>query len=199
MVLLVLPAFFVAIPSLSLWHRAAGVALTTTNALSLHANLTDVVRFASLLLWLVFAGATLLLVLGRLSPRPRLRTSAFIVLTLVVVTVDLFRAGVGQNPAISLATARQPVTGAIRYLQTRRPARFAGLGPVMPGAMALRYGLDDYLGEGLPDRAPLRRVLVAHLAPGGLEPGRAAAAAAAAAPSRSTRAISDGCASGCAD
>ena len=35
----------------------------------------------------------------------------------------------GQNPAIPVTHAEQPVTGAIRYLQRQRPARFAGLAP----------------------------------------------------------------------
>jgi membrane protein YfhO len=65
-----------------------------------------------------------------------------------LVAADLFRAGMGQNPAITKAQATQPSTPAIRYLRSRRPNRFAGLDPgIGPGAItpdvSMRVGLFD--------------------------------------------------------
>ena len=47
---------------------------------------------------------------------------------LALLAVDLFRANMGFNPAIRERNAVQPVTPAMEYLQSRRPARFVGLG-----------------------------------------------------------------------
>ena len=49
-----------------------------------------------------------------------------------LVVLDLFKAGMGYNPAIHERDAVQPVTPAIRYLQAQRPTRFAGLHPEAP-------------------------------------------------------------------
>jgi hypothetical protein len=104
-------------------------------------------RFAALLEWAVLAMAALALLWLRLSGR--LKTGAFAVLALMLVTADLFKAGVGINPAIDVDHAAQPVTPALRYLQQRTPNRFVGvhipspLGPgsPMPPDVAMRYGL----------------------------------------------------------
>jgi hypothetical protein len=79
----------------------------------------------------------------------------FAALALVLITADLFRAGMGENPATTVAQAKQPTTGAIRYLQSRRPARFAGvpnlLGPApLTPNLSMRYGLLDPRGYDFP-------------------------------------------------
>jgi Bacterial membrane protein YfhO len=84
--------------------------------------------------------------------------------------VDLFRAGMGQNPAIPLSHARQPVTGAIRYLQAQRPARFVGIVPTqlltpMPADAAMRYGLYDARSYDYPIEARYDRVWRRYVAP----------------------------------
>ena len=115
----------------------------------------DVIRLASLILWLTFAGAALALVAGRL--RGRIAPGLFAGLAIALVVLDLFRIGVGLNPAIEKDDARQPATGAIEYLQERRPARFVGasqpeqqgLLPLEPN-LAMRYGLYDARGYDFP-------------------------------------------------
>ncbi len=67
-----------------------------------------------------------------------MRPAAFVALALVLVAFDLFKAGSGYNPAIQQEYAVQPATPAIRYLQDRRPARFAGLEPTSRVAVATR-------------------------------------------------------------
>ena len=69
--------------------------------------------------------------------------------------VDLFRANMGFNPAIRHEHAEQPTTGAIRYLQSRAPNRFAGIGEIgapspLPVDLAMRYGLYDARGYDYP-------------------------------------------------
>jgi len=103
--------------------------------------------------WLGFAGLAVLLLWLRVSGR--VVGSAFVALAVALVVVDLFRQGVGQNPAITVAHAQQPVTPALRRLLDARPARFVGLSPpVGPQAVApnvaMRYGLDDARGYDFP-------------------------------------------------
>jgi hypothetical protein len=82
-----------------------------------------------------------------------------------LVVLDLFRVGVGLNPAIDEDDARQPATGAIEYLQERRPARFVGasragqqgLLPLEPN-VAMRYGLYDVRGYVLPTERRMFRL-----------------------------------------
>jgi hypothetical protein len=116
----------------------------------------DATRMASLLEWLLPAGLALGLVWLRL--RGRLGAQAFVALALGLVVLDLFKAGMGYNPAIRERDAVQPATGVIRYLQSRRPNRFAGLNPEapitlavpIPPNVAMRYGLYDARGYDLP-------------------------------------------------
>lgn len=90
--------------------------------------------------------------------RGRLSAAAFVGLATLLTAADLFRAGMGYNPAIPLSHATQPTTGAIRFLQAQRPARFAGLKPVaplnltlpMPPNTAMRYGVYDSRGYVIP-------------------------------------------------
>jgi membrane protein YfhO len=80
------------------------------------------------------------------------------VLALGLVAIDLFRAGMGYNPAIPNSHAVQPATGAIRYLQSQRPNRFAALevkqalslAYAIPPNVAIRYGLYDVRGYVIP-------------------------------------------------
>jgi Bacterial membrane protein YfhO len=120
------------------------------------AHLVHVVRLASLLEWVVPAAVAVALVGMRL--RGLVRPHAFAVAALGLVVVDLFRAGMGYNPAIPIRHAVQPVTPAIRYLQSQRPARFVGIGSLglaslvapMPPDVAMRYGLYDARGYDYP-------------------------------------------------
>jgi hypothetical protein len=88
----------------------------------------------------------------------RLGVPAFAGLALALVVLDLFKAGMGYNPAIHERDAVQPVTPAIRYLQEQRPNRFAGLHPEapitlavpLPANVAMRYGLYDARGYDFP-------------------------------------------------
>jgi hypothetical protein len=115
-----------------------------------------VVRLASVLEWTLPAAAALLLLALRL--RGRLGTTAFVALAIGLVALDLFKAGMGYNPAIADSAAKQPTTPAIRYLQAQWPARFAGLHPEAPITfavpispnVAMRYGLLDARGYDFP-------------------------------------------------
>jgi hypothetical protein len=114
------------------------------------------IQLASLLEWLVLAGAALLLVVARVTAR--LRPAPFATLALILVAVDLFKAGVGIHPAISIDNARQPVTPALSYLQSHVPQRFVGLRPTqalvldnpVPPNVAMHYGLLDVRGYDFP-------------------------------------------------
>ena len=117
------------------------------------------IRLSALLQWLPLAGAGLLLIGVRLLDiRPRgwvMPAGLFVVLAVVVLLADLFRANMGLNPAIPIDHAEQPTTGAIRYLQTRTPNRFAGLDSKrnlhpLPPDLAVRYGLYDARGYDYP-------------------------------------------------
>jgi hypothetical protein len=120
----------------------------------------EIIRLSALLQWLVLAGAGLALVVIRLTgvrlrARRGLPAAAFLALAVLVLVLDLFRANMGFNPAIPIEHAEQPTTGAIRYLQSRRPNRFAGLNrpgigqPLQPD-LAMRYGLYDARGYDYP-------------------------------------------------
>jgi Bacterial membrane protein YfhO len=120
------------------------------------ARVSDEIRLASLLEWLVLAGLGLALVALRFARR--LGPTAFTALALVLTVADLFKAGVGLNPAIPIDTASQPLTPALRLLQNRRPNRFVGLNPTypfsvvnpLPADLALRYSLFDPRGYDFP-------------------------------------------------
>jgi hypothetical protein len=114
---------------------------------------TPVVQQAALIVWVTVAGAAL----GLLGLRSRGRIAAvpFVALVLVLTAGDLFRAGMGQNPAIEREHAEQPVTGALRALREGGLERFAGIQPVhgfvpLPPDLAMRYGLYDARGYDYP-------------------------------------------------
>ena len=113
----------------------------------------DVVPLAAAWLWLGLAGLAVALLWLRASGR--VAGGAFAALALALVVLDLFRVGVGQNPAIPVEHAEQPVTPALQRLLDERPARFVGLAPpVGPQALApnvaMRYELYDARGYDFP-------------------------------------------------
>ena len=104
-----------------------------------------ITRGAELLVWLPFVLAGVALLAAR--SRGRLSAHLFTGLVLLVVAGDLFRANVGENPAVRVGRANLPPTAAIRYLQARTPARFVGAStglyfPLWPNT-AMNYGLYD--------------------------------------------------------
>ena len=97
------------------------------------------------------------------SPAARSRRAA-----LVLVVLDLFRIGMGNNPAIPVDHAEQPVTPRDRAAAGRRGRRASpgcsrpiGLQPLVPD-LAMRYGLYDARGYDYPGRAPLRPDVAAY-------------------------------------
>jgi hypothetical protein len=112
----------------------------------------DVLPWAALLVWLVLGGLAVALLVARTRG---MGGSAFAAAALALVVLDLFRIGMGNNPAIPTGHAEQPATPAIRVLQAKRPARFAGLQPplglqpIVPD-LAMRYGLYDARGYDYP-------------------------------------------------
>ncbi|MGI8512792.1 MAG: hypothetical protein ACR2NH_09215 [Solirubrobacteraceae bacterium] len=128
----------------------------------------DTIRLAALLVWLLPAAASTALVVARL--RWRLGAAAFAALAAALLVADLFHAGMGQTPAIAKSDAVQPATGAIRYLQSRRPARFVGVQPSfgvvpLPPNVAMRYGLYDARGYDYPVEKRFQRYWQRAVAP----------------------------------
>ncbi len=109
----------------------------------------DIIRLASLIVWLTLAGLALLLLVLRL--RGRLPVAVFVACAAVLVAGDLFRAGMGYNPAIDQKFATQPATPAIRYLQRQRPARFVtDADDITQNVIPMRYHLYEARGYDLP-------------------------------------------------
>ena len=107
-----------------------------------------VIRQSSLILWITLAGAALALVLLRVSGR--LGAGAFVALALALVCVDLFRAGMGYNPAIERRWASVPATPAIRELQRERPARFVSTEEIPQNVITMRFGPHEARGYDVP-------------------------------------------------
>ena len=107
-----------------------------------------VLRLASLISWLTLAGAALLLIWARFGRR--LGSTWFVLLAVLLVCADLFRIGMGYNPAIDRDYASQPATGAIRYLQRQRPARFVSTEEIPVNVIPMRFGLYEARGYDLP-------------------------------------------------
>ena len=109
-------------------------------------------RLTALLAWGVLAAAALALIALRLRGAGPHTVAALAVL---LVVVDLWRAGMGWNPAVDVDEARQPETPALRELQADAPARFAGIfpttgnPPVTPNT-AMDFGLYDPAGYDYP-------------------------------------------------
>ena len=116
----------------------------------------DIVRMSALLQWLPLAFLGLVLIALRLRGRGSLRLTAtvFVAATLALLAVDLFRANMGYNPAITKEEAVMPETDATRYLQSRTPNRFAGLGLTpfdpLPADQTMNFGLYDARGYDYP-------------------------------------------------
>jgi Bacterial membrane protein YfhO len=87
----------------------------------------ETIRLVALLAWALFATAALALVAAR--GRGMLSARVFGGVAVALVVIDLFRAGMGWNPAIDVDVARQPDTGALRALRERGTERFAGIVP----------------------------------------------------------------------
>ena len=126
---------------------AAGIAAGLVDATG-KANLAGLLPLSAALDWLVLAGVGV-------ADRAAARAARVPALIVGVVVLDLFRFGMGQNPSIPLDHAKQPTTAAIRFLQAREPARFAGLVPdfgitPLPADVAMRYRLQDARGYDYP-------------------------------------------------
>ena len=100
---------------------------------------------ASILIWIPFAA----LAVALLWKRPRWLVPAAIALTVL----DLARAGMGQNPAIPVAHARDPPTGAMAAIGDERFVAVggadAGITPLTAN-VGMRYGLRDARGYDYP-------------------------------------------------
>ena len=105
----------------------------------------DVLPLASVFIWIPLAA----LAVALLWTRPRWLVPAAIALTVL----DLARAGMGQNPAIPVAHAVTPRTGAMAAIGDER---FAAVGPGQGGItpltanVGMRYGLRDARGYDYP-------------------------------------------------
>ena len=117
------------------------------------AEAVRLIRMGSLAAWLMIMGAAFALLAARTGSR--LRAGTFVALAVGLTVVDLFRAGMGQTPAIKASRATQSSTAGLRYLQSRTPARFVGLeralGPSpIPPNLAMREGLFDARSYDVP-------------------------------------------------
>jgi hypothetical protein len=108
----------------------------------------NVIRLGSLIGWLTLAGAALLLLALRF--RKRLSPAPFVALATLLVTVDLFYAGMGYNPAIEREYASQPATGAVRFLERQPHSRFVGEFEIPPNVIPMKWGLYEARGYDLP-------------------------------------------------
>jgi hypothetical protein len=127
-----------------------------------------ILRLSALIIWVVFAALAAVLLYWR--TRGGLGAKAFAVMAVVLVLGDLFRAGMGYNPAITQAQAQQPLTPAIRYLQRQGLARFAAVMPndgidPLPPNVNLRYGLYDARGYDFPVDARFGAMWTRYVAP----------------------------------
>ncbi|HWC38045.1 MAG TPA: YfhO family protein [Acidimicrobiales bacterium] len=127
---------------------------------SVSADAAPIIHLASLIVWVTLAAAAVALLLARMWRG--LAAGVFAGLVVLLVVGDLFRAGFGQNPAVTVAHANQPATPAIRYLQAQQapqPVRSIALAPSVgvisfPTDVNLRYGtIDDLRGYDFPVEA----------------------------------------------
>jgi hypothetical protein len=131
----------------------------------------QIVQMSALLQWIPLAGIGVALIVLRLRPNRALAVIPFVVLAATLLTVDLFRANMGFNPAIRTKNAVMHETGAIKYLQERRPNRFVGLSTQfsfqpLPPDMAMRFGLYDARGYDYPAEKRYDRLWRRNVAPG---------------------------------
>ena len=114
-----------------------------------------IVRDSALLIWLPLAAAGLALLVVRLRSPSRLTAGVFATLAFGLIAADLFRANMGYNPAIPIRHASVPATGAVRYLESRRPNRMVGvstelLSQPLPVDVGMGFGLYDARGYDYP-------------------------------------------------
>ena len=107
-----------------------------------------VIRLSSILIWVSVAGAGVVLL--ALRTRRRLGVALFSVLALLLVCADLFRAGMGYNPAIDRDRATVPVTPAIDALRGQGHARFVSTSEIPQNVIPMRFGLYEARGYDLP-------------------------------------------------
>jgi hypothetical protein len=108
----------------------------------------DVIRASALIIWLAVSGAAVLLLALRFGRR--LGATAFVAFAVLLLCIDLFRIGMGQNPAIDRKFADVPKTGAIRFLERQSPARFVSTSEIPDNAIPLQYRLYEARGYDLP-------------------------------------------------
>ena len=131
---------------------------------------TAELHMGALLLWVALAGLGFGLVWLRL--RGRLGPTLFASLAVALIALDLLKVDTGFNPAVPAAQALQPDTPGLRYLQSRRPARFVGidganllgLSSLVPN-LALRYRLYDARGYDFPAERRFARLWSDNVAP----------------------------------
>src|SRR6202011_3844450 len=98
--------------------------------------------------WVTLAAiATTLIVWPLRGPRVAHLVGA---VAIAPVVVDLFHAGMGYTPATDKKYASQPATGAIRYLESQRPARFVSSNDIPENYIPMRFGLYEARGYDLP-------------------------------------------------
>jgi hypothetical protein len=120
------------------------------------ASRDKVIEVAALLEWLPLAAAGLTLL--ALRARRPLGAPVFVALAMALTAIDLFKIGMGYNPAIPSDQAFPPATGAIRELQGAGLARFVGIDPggfvpvpsPLDPDLAMRYGIYDGRGRDFP-------------------------------------------------
>lgn len=116
----------------------------------------DVIHLAALSEWLPLAAAGAALL--ALRAQRRLAASSFATMAVALVVADLFKLGMGFNPAITTTQAEQPATGAVQFLQRAGLTRFAGVDsdrpsvvpPPLPADVGMRYDLYDARGRDFP-------------------------------------------------
>jgi hypothetical protein len=107
-----------------------------------------VIGQASMIVWVTLAGAAATLLVLRLGGR--VGGGTFAVLALLLVVGDLFRAGMGYNPAIERRWAEVPETPAIGQLRRVAPARFVSTSEVPQNVIPMRFGPPEARGYDLP-------------------------------------------------
>lgn len=110
----------------------------------------DVIRLGSVFVWLPLAAGALALVVLKL--RGTLSAPVFTGLAVALVTLDLFRMGMGYNPAVDRDHVEPPSTPALSLLQREPTARFAATGPsgIPQTVLPMRFGLYEARGYDLP-------------------------------------------------
>lgn len=110
-----------------------------------------IVRLGSAATWTLAAalGLAFIVAVSR-STRIRRAVVPCVIAAILIVALDLFKAGMGYNPAIDASVASQPVTPAIRELQRGRPDRFVGIGAIPQDAISMDFRLFEARGYDLP-------------------------------------------------